>query len=287
MISTSILFIDSTVNLYSTLLADVNSSTTEVIILEADKDGIEQITAALVERSKTNQVHILSHGSPGCIDLGNTQLSLETFDRYSPQLHHWFNTQNASLFLYGCNVAAGDAGAEFLQKLRHTTGANLAASTSLIGHTELGGNWTLDYTLGAIDPQIPIARQALLAYPGVLTTAPTIADTATQTRSIAEDSPLTITGLSIGDPDTGETQAVTLSVAQGVLTLASISGLTGLTGNGTSSLSFSGSVASVNAALNGMSYSPATNFSGDESLVVTVNDGDQNASLAVRSPSPQ
>jgi hypothetical protein len=65
-------------------------------------------------------------------------------------------------------------------------------------------------------------------------------------------------GIAIQDPDAGLLNLawnLTLSVAAGSLTLASTAGLTG-SGNGTGSLSYSGSLSAVVAALEGMSYSP-------------------------------
>ncbi len=72
--------------------------------------------------------------------LGNTQLSLDTFNRYATQLQQW---DVANLLLYGCNVAAGDAGAEFIAKLHTLTGAEIAASKTLTGSAAKGGNWVI------------------------------------------------------------------------------------------------------------------------------------------------
>jgi hypothetical protein len=66
---------------------------------------------------------------------------------------------------------------------------------------------------------------------------------------------------------------VTLGVADGTLTLPSLTGLTLVSGgNGTSSLSFTGTVAAINAAMNGLTYLPTASFSGTDTLQVTTND---------------
>ncbi len=70
-------------------------------------------------------LHIISHGSPGTLYLGNTTLELHNLEQYRSQLQKW---DIAHLYIYGCQVAAGDAGAEFLQKLHQITQAQIYAN---------------------------------------------------------------------------------------------------------------------------------------------------------------
>ncbi|MEH2022998.1 DUF4347 domain-containing protein [Nostoc sp.] len=167
--NTGILFLDSSVKNYEILLKSVVSGI-EVIVLDSNQDGVEQITQILLQRHKVESVHIVSHGSPGCLYLGNTQLSLSSLERYTQELQTWFAS---SLILYGCNVAAGDAGEEFLQKLHQLTGANIAASTTPTGNATLGGDWNLQVEVGKDFPMpYPIAlafrQETLSTYTGIL-----------------------------------------------------------------------------------------------------------------------
>jgi len=149
-IQKAIVFIDAQISDYPILAAGVEAGT-EVIILDATKDGISQITEELANRRDITGVHIVSHGAPGCVYLGNAQLSLDTLSKYDQQLQQWFlagESASPSLFLYGCQVAAGDAGTEFLAKLRTLSGANIAASANLTGNAALGGDWELEVALG-------------------------------------------------------------------------------------------------------------------------------------------
>lgn len=139
----TIVFIDKGVENYQMLVAGVTGQT-NTITLESDRDGIKQITEVLAQRSNINAIHIISHGSPGCLYLGNYQLSLDTINNYIWDLQQW----QGDIFLYGCNVAAGDAGAEFLQRLQKITNANIAASANLTGSAALGGDWELEVRLG-------------------------------------------------------------------------------------------------------------------------------------------
>ncbi|MBE9211527.1 DUF4347 domain-containing protein [Plectonema cf. radiosum LEGE 06105] len=164
--NTSILFIDSSVDNYDFLLGGVVENV-EKIVLDAKRDGIKQITDVLARRNGIETAHIVSHGSPGCVYLGNTQLSLSTFEYYKEQLGNW--CQN--LFIYGCNVGAGDAGKEFVEKLYRLTGANIAASATKTGSVELGGNWDLEIRVGSDFVENDIAlifeQHTLAEYSGV------------------------------------------------------------------------------------------------------------------------
>ncbi|MES2337070.1 MAG: VCBS domain-containing protein [Pseudomonadota bacterium] len=101
------------------------------------------------------------------------------------------------------------------------------------------------------------------------------------TVSVSEDQPIAITGVSISDVDTvsgSQTLTVTLAVAHGTVTVAPIVGLT-ITANGTASVSVSGPQNAINsafAAVNGLTYTPAANYNGTDTLTVTANDGGTN-----------
>lgn len=161
-----IVFIDPTVTDYQSLIDGVTPGN-EVVVLDSNRDGVLAIAQALQGRSNITSVHIVSHGSPGCLYLGNAQLSLDTFNRYATQLQKW---DVANLFLYGCNVAAGDAGAEFLAKLRQLTRANIAASKTPTGNSALGGNWQLEVVLGQKQPLLAFSPSVMAAYKGMFAT---------------------------------------------------------------------------------------------------------------------
>ncbi|MBD2091003.1 DUF4347 domain-containing protein [Microcoleus sp. FACHB-1515] len=120
----------------------------EVLILRSDRDGIEQITETLQRYPEISSLHLVAHGAPGCVDLGNMQLSLATIDAYAAQLQAWFASTlplaPRSIQIYACNVAANDAGAAFMQRLHELTGATIAASTQTVGQAEKGGTWRLN-----------------------------------------------------------------------------------------------------------------------------------------------
>ncbi len=77
-----LVIIDAATPDYETLLNDLiaergDGRTFEVVILDADSDGIEQISDLLAERSDLSAVHIISHGNDGSISLGDCVLAYE------------------------------------------------------------------------------------------------------------------------------------------------------------------------------------------------------------------
>ncbi len=81
--------------------------------------------------------------------------------------------------------------------------------------------------------------------------------------------------ISITDVDAGGAPvAVTLNVSTGVLTLSGTAGLTFTAGDGTAdaSMTFTGTIAAINAALDGLAFTPAANYSGSAFLSVSVDD---------------
>ncbi|MEH1910537.1 MAG: DUF4347 domain-containing protein [Nostoc sp.] len=166
---TRLVFIDPQVENYQNLVAGVLPNTT-VIVLDADQNGIEQISQVLATHGLINSLHIVSHGAPGQVYLGNSQLSHETLNRYAWQLMDWANvlSADAQLLLYGCEVGQTEQGKAFVQRLSELTGAVVAASDDLTGSTALGGDWELEVSTGAIVPTLAFEPEVITAYASVL-----------------------------------------------------------------------------------------------------------------------
>ena len=139
-----------------------------VVILDAHSDGIEQITETLAGHTNVAGIHILSHGRSGGLQLGSTVLSNDNLDEYKQQLSSWHGAldSEADILLYGCNVASGAWGVEFVHDLSALTGADVAASDDFTGNAALGGDWDLEYTVGNIE--IASLIQAAADYQHVL-----------------------------------------------------------------------------------------------------------------------
>lgn len=168
MLSSTLVFIDAHLEAYQSL-AESAATAAEVVVLDADRDGIAQITDALADRRNLTSVHIFSHGAPGVLHLGSDYLSFDS-DREIDRLKRWKTAlaDSADLLIYGCQVAAGDRGRRFLQQLRRLTGANVAASTTPTGNADLGGDWELDRQIGKITAAPVLSKSAMATYSGVM-----------------------------------------------------------------------------------------------------------------------
>ena len=167
----SIVFIDCALDDYQSLAGCLLPGT-ETIILDKNRNGVEQITAKLqtiAEAGGTvDQVHIFSHGNSGSLQLGSATLNSESLSQYESQLQGWRNalSDQADIVAYGCFVGAGP-GSDFLDRLNELTGADIAASTDRTGR---GGNWNLEFATGDIEAPLALNPQAIADYRGTLAT---------------------------------------------------------------------------------------------------------------------
>lgn len=166
-----IVFIDQGVEDYSHLVAAARDGVM-VHVIDSSWDGVRQMSAVLQQQSGLSAVHIVSHGSAGCLALGNSLLTVETLARYRGDLFAWQQALNehAEILLYGCHVGQGTLGEYFVRQLADMTGANIAASTTLTGHAGKQGDWELAFTIGEIKCPIAFADNLVATYPGVLVT---------------------------------------------------------------------------------------------------------------------
>ena len=93
------------------------------------------------------------------------------------------------ILLYGCDVAKGAEGLQFVDNLAQITGADVAASTNATGAAALGGDWTLEYSTDLIDSAPLFQAASLSGYDELLTgLIPTISgNTVTFTGSAGAD----------------------------------------------------------------------------------------------------
>ncbi|NQZ67229.1 MAG: DUF4347 domain-containing protein, partial [Lentisphaeria bacterium] len=145
----SLAIIDWDVQDPQTIINGLPIGTTHVI-LDSDRDGVQQIAEILANYSDLDAVHIFSHGESGTIYLGNTTLSIENHFLYDSELEIWGNalSGDGDILFYGCDVAGTEAGVNFLGELAALTGADVAASDDITGKD---GDWGLEVESGDID----------------------------------------------------------------------------------------------------------------------------------------
>src|SRR4028118_41920 len=93
---TAIAFIDTQVENYQSLIGGVTPGT-EVVVLDGNRDAIDQITQILALRSNIDSIHIISHGAPGSLQLGDVRFSLEDIECDRQDLQQWFSQRTDSL----------------------------------------------------------------------------------------------------------------------------------------------------------------------------------------------
>ncbi|NEP56265.1 MAG: DUF4347 domain-containing protein [Symploca sp. SIO2G7] len=191
-----LVIIDPRVEEYHMLVMGVHQGA-NVLVLNPNIDGIEQITKALAHHT-VSSLHIVCHGAPETLYLGKTPLNLANLKQYRQQLQEW---RVAEILLYACNVAAGESlsrnkatahlaqatgkrivsstqlGVQsapkellispFLNRLHQLTSASIAASAHQIGNAAKGGSWHLEYQIGEIAQGLAFLPEVRQAYPGI------------------------------------------------------------------------------------------------------------------------
>ncbi|MEH2342364.1 MAG: FG-GAP-like repeat-containing protein [Nostoc sp.] len=251
----TLVIIDSAIDDHQ-ILAQGILPTAEVIVLNKHQDGIAQISA-LCKNHPAVGIQIIAHGSPGNLQLGNSQLNLANLHTYRQQLQQW---EAAEILIYGCEVAAGETGKTFIEQLHQLTGANIAASAQKIGNTQQGGTWELEVNIGQITSTLALQPEIREAYPGVFATF----DTAT--NFTVGTSPYSVT---VGDFN-GDGK---LDLAVANYSSATVSVLLGL-GTG-------GFDTAINFTVGTSPYSVTVgDFNGDGKLdLATANKGSNNVSV--------
>jgi uncharacterized repeat protein (TIGR02059 family) len=140
----------------------------EAVLVAPEADGVAVLESALAGRRGVDAIHVLSHGFPGGFTLGATRVDRAAL---AAREAAWRAigaslAMDADILIYSCSVAAGEGDA-FLDDLAEITGANLAASRTLTGAAELGGDWDLGWVRGAVTtPSLDVAGFAgVLAAP--------------------------------------------------------------------------------------------------------------------------
>jgi CSLREA domain-containing protein len=174
--TSELVILDAQLDYLEDLIAGI-VSTIPVALLSPDRDGIVQIGEILRDRTNITALHILSHGAPGILQLGNGYLTSATLTHDAEQIRQWRSafSRDAEILLYGCRLAAhstipGAIQTNLLEQLQELTGTRIAAASGTVGDRTQGGNWTLNVQTGEICSVIAITPDAQNTYPGLLAT---------------------------------------------------------------------------------------------------------------------
>ncbi len=186
--SHEVVFVDTRVSNYQQLIDNIKAGGNpdrqlDIVMLDANQDGISQISKALSQYDNLDAVHLISHGSDGSVDIGNNQLNFESLIQNQKAISAWGHAfaANVDFLIYGCDVAGTAEGRAFVDALGRLTGADVAASTDKTGSVALGGDWVFEYQTGAIEAQSAVGLAGQAQWTNVLAITSNGTATSTQT----------------------------------------------------------------------------------------------------------
>ncbi|KJZ42941.1 glycosyl hydrolase [Pseudomonas fluorescens] len=158
----SVVFVDSRVKDADSLLKGVAPGT-QVVQLDATKDGLQQIAAYLDTHQGISSVQIIAHGNAGDLWLGDSYLSADNVAARSAVLAEIGKDMNVGgdILIYGCYTAEGERGLSFVDSLAQLTGRDVAASSNRTG---IGGDWNLEIATGNIESANVLSTTAMSEY---------------------------------------------------------------------------------------------------------------------------
>ena len=158
----AVVFVDSRVKDSASLLEGVAPGT-QVVQLDATKDGLLQIADYLDTHQGISSVQIIAHGNAGDLWLGNSYLSADNVQARSDVLAQIGQDMNAGgdILIYGCYTAEGERGLSLVDSLAQLTGRDVAASNDRTG---LGGDWDLEVATGNIESANVLSASAMSDY---------------------------------------------------------------------------------------------------------------------------
>ncbi len=147
-----VVFIDAALASDQKLLGSLPAGA-EVVVLDAGRDGLQQIADYLDGRQGLAAVHLLSHGEAGAFRAGSDWIDAASLQEHAEALARIGSAlaENGDILLYGCQTGSGEAGSLLLDSLASLTRADVAASSDNTGAAVLGGNWVLEQAVGVVE----------------------------------------------------------------------------------------------------------------------------------------
>jgi lipopolysaccharide export system protein LptA len=121
----------------------------QAFVIDQASGGLEQIAAILAANHFTDlaAISIVSHGTTGALVLGTSLITDGNLADHSGALAAIGGAvaPGGAVQLYGCDVAQGQAGQQFINDFStYAGGVQVDAATHTVGSASLGGSWILD-----------------------------------------------------------------------------------------------------------------------------------------------
>lgn len=155
-------------------LADSMRDNVIVVFLDPTRDGVSQIGEVLSSFEQVETVHLFTHADNTGLRLGSTLVTSDTIDEHAEAFSSWQNylSESADIMFYGCDLAENADGQSLLAEIAELTSADIAASTDLTGAENLGGDWDMEFTIGAINSALSVTAEGQANYEGILVAQP-------------------------------------------------------------------------------------------------------------------
>ena len=167
-------FVDSSVPDYQALAAGIRTGV-EVEVIDGGHSGLAQIATWAETHTGYDAIHVISHGSEASLRIGTDTVTSATLDTAVGQAEMAALGSalkaGGDLLIYGCDVAKGADGQQLIIGIAAATGADVAASSDRTGAASMGGNWTFERSVGAIETPVALTEVAEAAYERVLAPA--------------------------------------------------------------------------------------------------------------------
>ncbi len=170
-----LIIIDPSVADYQLLIDDILAQSDDatrfsVLLLNANEDGLAQITDALSDQTGLDAMHFISHGSAAEVHIGQSTLDLSSTQDHAQTISAWSSAldEKADILIYGCNLTSTSEGELLVDTIAFLTGADVAASDDLTGHESLSGDWDLEYEVGAIETQVALTEDVQATWTNIL-----------------------------------------------------------------------------------------------------------------------
>ncbi len=212
-----------------------------VHVLTQGEDPFRQMARIAAAHRNLSAIAIISHASSGRLELLGGEQDADALRQSGADLAALGASlaPGGDILLFGCDLAHGSKGRDFVELLGRLTGRDIAASVDGTGHASLGGNWDLEYTVGNVEAR-PITSAAVMqSWIDLLTITITTSASATNMRN-AMGAPgtngVTYTGtpsLNVGSPTsafgtfttTGSNLGLTSGAVLGTGNLAQVPGV--------------------------------------------------------------
>ena len=164
-------FVDTNVADYKTLEAGIRVGVA-IVEIDGGQSGLAQIAKWAETHSGYNAIQLFSNGSEAALQIGTDNVTSATLETAVGQAEMAALGSalkaGGDLLVYGCDVAKGTDGEALMAGIASVTGADIAASSDRTGTAAMGGNWTLEASVGVIEASDALTGAAEAAYTQIL-----------------------------------------------------------------------------------------------------------------------